>query len=165
MSTEQYGQYYWCVKTTTDVSPDGEIYVMADDVLVTGSGALEFLRFDGNTRVNLGIAPGRWLSYFSASLIDGSAVAVEYWAGEVNRHRNAEYNISTPKKERNKMDKSIRYDVLKRDGFKCKICGANGNDSKLHVDHIIPVSKGGKTEMGNLQTLCQKCNAGKSDKQ
>ncbi|WP_343324290.1 HNH endonuclease signature motif containing protein [Streptococcus sp. Marseille-P8640] len=33
----------------------------------------------------------------------------------------------------------------------------------LHVDHIIPWSKGGETVLGNLQTLCSKCNLGKSD--
>ena len=36
---------------------------------------------------------------------------------------------------------------------------------KLHVDHIIPVYKGGKTTMSNLQTLCDRCNLGKSDKE
>ena len=35
---------------------------------------------------------------------------------------------------------------------------------KLHVDHIKPVSKGGKTELSNLRTLCERCNLGKSDK-
>ena len=63
------------------------------------------------------------------------------------------------------MTDSLRYDVLKRDGFKCQICGASAQDgATLHVDHIIPVSKGGKTEMSNLQTLCDRCNLGKSNK-
>lgn len=67
--------------------------------------------------------------------------------------------------ERAKMSDSLRYDVLKRDGFRCRICGATAQDGvKLHVDHIIPISKGGKTEMHNLQTLCEKCNLGKSNK-
>ena len=35
---------------------------------------------------------------------------------------------------------SVRYDVLCRDGFKCRICGATAADGvKLEVDHIIPV--------------------------
>lgn len=67
--------------------------------------------------------------------------------------------------ERSKMSDSIRYDVLKRDNYKCRICGASAEDgAKLHVDHIIPVSKGGKTELNNLQTLCERCNMGKSNK-
>lgn len=60
---------------------------------------------------------------------------------------------------------SLRYDVLKRDGFRCQICGRTAQDGvKLHVDHIIPVSKGGKSEMSNLRTLCSDCNMGKKDK-
>lgn len=67
--------------------------------------------------------------------------------------------------QRRLMKDSLRYDVLARDGFRCQICGATADDGyKLHVDHILPVSKGGKTEMSNLRTLCERCNMGKSDK-
>ena len=62
---------------------------------------------------------------------------------------------------------SLRYEVLKRDHFKCVICGRSpSNDPSiiLHVDHIIPYSKGGETEIHNLQTLCQHCNLGKGSK-
>lgn len=45
--------------------------------------------------------------------------------------------------ERSKMSESLRYDVFKRDKYKCCICGMGSKDGvKLHVDHIIPVSKG-----------------------
>lgn len=74
------------------------------------------------------------------------------------------YEISS-RVERSKMSESMRYDVLKRDNFRCQICGASSKDgANLQVDHIIPVSKGGKTEMKNLQTLCSRCNIGKSNK-
>ena len=60
---------------------------------------------------------------------------------------------------------NIRYEVLKRDGFRCRICGATAQDGvRLEVDHIIPVSKGGKSIMENLQTLCERCNKGKGNK-
>lgn len=36
--------------------------------------------------------------------------------------------------------------------------------TKLHVDHIKPFSKGGKTVLENLQTLCFDCNLGKGNK-
>lgn len=69
------------------------------------------------------------------------------------------------KAERGILSDSMRYDVMKRDGFRCVICGMSARDGAiLHVDHIIPIAKGGKTEMSNLQTLCEKCNLGKSDK-
>ena len=60
----------------------------------------------------------------------------------------------------------LRYQVLKRDNFKCCACGASPAKDptiELHIDHIIPWSKGGETTMENLQTLCSKCNIGKSD--
>lgn len=67
--------------------------------------------------------------------------------------------------QRRLMTDSLRYDVMRRDGFRCQICGATAADGyKLHVDHILPVSKGGKTEMGNLRTLCERCNMGKGAK-
>lgn len=67
--------------------------------------------------------------------------------------------------ERAKMSASMRYDVFKRDNFTCTICGKSKKDGvQLEVDHIIPVSKGGKTVMSNLQTLCDRCNRGKSNK-
>jgi Zn finger protein HypA/HybF involved in hydrogenase expression len=60
----------------------------------------------------------------------------------------------------------LRYQVLKRDNFKCCACSASpakNSSVELHIDHIIPWSKGGETTLENLQTLCSKCNIGKSD--
>jgi len=60
----------------------------------------------------------------------------------------------------------LRFDVLKRDNFKCCACGASPSKDptvELHIDHIIPWSKGGESTMDNLQTLCSKCNFGKSN--
>ena len=67
--------------------------------------------------------------------------------------------------ERAKMTASLRYDIFRRDGFRCQICGATAKDgAKLHVDHILPVSKGGLTVPNILRTLCDRCNLGKRDK-
>ena len=60
----------------------------------------------------------------------------------------------------------LRYQVLKRDNFKCCACGASPAKDpsvELHIDHIIPWSKGGETTIDNLQALCSRCNLGKSD--
>ena len=68
-------------------------------------------------------------------------------------------------RERALMTDSLRYEILRRDGFKCSLCGATAADgTKLHVDHIKPISKGGKTERSNLRTLCERCNLGKGAK-
>ena len=59
----------------------------------------------------------------------------------------------------------LRYRVLKKDALKCVACGRSANDGvKLHVDHKIPFSLGGLTELNNLQTLCSDCNISKSNK-
>jgi 5-methylcytosine-specific restriction endonuclease McrA len=62
------------------------------------------------------------------------------------------------------MTADVRFQVLKRDGHRCRGCGATSEVEVLHVDHIIPVSKGGTTDLENLQTLCQTCNLGKSNR-
>jgi hypothetical protein len=59
----------------------------------------------------------------------------------------------------------IRWQVFERDDFKCVACGKSAHDGAiLHVDHIIPRSKGGSDAMDNYQTLCHLCNIGKSNK-
>lgn len=79
--------------------------------------------------------------------------------------KNGKVYAANMKEERKVMNDNIRYNVFKRDNFTCKICGATQADGvKLHVDHIIPVSMGGKTVMSNLQTLCDRCNIGKGNK-
>ena len=60
----------------------------------------------------------------------------------------------------------LRFLVMKRDHFKCRMCGASpAKDPSvvLHVDHVLPWSRGGRTEIDNLQTLCSNCNLGKSN--
>jgi hypothetical protein len=60
----------------------------------------------------------------------------------------------------------MRFNVMKRDGFKCCCCGRSPSTTpnlELHVDHVIPWSKGGESVIDNLQTLCMECNLGKSN--
>ena len=59
---------------------------------------------------------------------------------------------------------SLRYRVLKESKGRCALCGATKKESLLDVDHIVPRSKGGKTEYKNLQVLCVKCNRSKGNK-
>ncbi len=60
----------------------------------------------------------------------------------------------------------LRATVLIRDNCICRMCGASpakDPSAILHVDHIKPWSKGGETDIENLQTLCAVCNIGKSN--
>ena len=59
-----------------------------------------------------------------------------------------------------------RQQIKERDNFTCQCCKANPSgfhEIKWHIDHIIPVSKGGSDEDSNLQLLCSKCNLIKRD--
>jgi 5-methylcytosine-specific restriction endonuclease McrA len=69
--------------------------------------------------------------------------------------------------DRHEIKLGLRYEVLKRDRFRCAACGASPATHLgcvLHVDHKVPYSKGGKTIAENLRTLCEPCNRGKAAK-
>ena len=75
--------------------------------------------------------------------------------------------IAFAKEQRTLMTKKMREFIKKRDNYTCRICGNSTHvepNLLLEIDHIIPVSKGGRTVEDNLQTLCWKCNRSKSDK-
>jgi hypothetical protein len=95
-----YGKYYWCIKVPESISGDGEIYLHADKVEFR-DGALIFSgKFyqsmgDGNPdyekprdmeeKTLLILNKEQWLICYAASVVDGSAVAVVHWKGEVER--------------------------------------------------------------------------------
>ena len=58
---------------------------------------------------------------------------------------------------------SVRYNVLKRAKHRCELCGGHEDQVALHVDHIIPRSKGGPDDISNFQALCMTCNTNKLD--
>lgn len=65
---------------------------------------------------------------------------------------------------RKSIPQGLRFEVFKRDSFKCQYCGASAPEVILHIDHIKPVADGGTNDITNLVTACAGCNAGKSDK-
>ena len=64
----------------------------------------------------------------------------------------------------------IRYEVLKRAGKRCELCGVAEGDSDyerllpLHVDHVVPRPLGGSNDLTSLQVLCKACNFGKGNR-
>ena len=58
---------------------------------------------------------------------------------------------------------SVRYNVLKRAKHRCELCGGHEDQVALHVDHIVPRSKGGPDDINNFQALCMTCNTNKLD--
>lgn len=86
----------------------------------------------------------------SSQLIDGR----RFYSGEVWK--------SIERVERAKVSKELRQEIFERDGYTCVNCGSTEKES-LEIDHIMPISKGGKTEPSNLQTLCRNCNIRKGN--
>ena len=80
--------------------------------------------------------------------------------------KNLQIEPSTRHKTQRGVNWRLRFLVMRRDNFKCRNDGwspANGIGRTLEVDHVVPWSRGGETIMENLQTLCSKCNSGKSN--
>jgi len=85
--------------------------------------------------------------------------------GEIEIETKSTKKVTGRKTQRN-INIRLRFMVLRRDNFKCKICGkspATDPTIILHVDHIKAWAKGGETVFENLQSLCSVCNIGKSD--
>lgn len=96
------------------------------------------------------------------------------WVEEDDETKERE--LISPREENNKnqiihktnrqISDRMRFRILMRDGFSCQSCGRspiNERGVKLHVDHIMPWSKGGETIEENLITKCKKCNLGKGN--
>ena len=81
-------------------------------------------------------------------------------------NNNKNPKIKTKKRTSRNISDRMRFRILMRDGFACQSCGKSPTLERgveLHVDHILPWSKGGETEESNLQTKCKKCNLGKGN--
>lgn len=56
----------------------------------------------------------------------------------------------------------LRFEVLRRDNFTCRYCGASAPEVKLEVDHVVPRALGGSDKPWNLVASCETCNRGKA---
>lgn len=54
--------------------------------------------------------------------------------------------------------------ILTLQGWKCPYCGADLKKIGRHIDHIVPLSRGGGNGPDNLQALCPTCNVTKGAK-
>lgn len=87
----------------------------------------------------------------------------------VNNKRGSFYNDrgiwdAICRVERGKVSNKMRFSIYERDGYQCRKCGVSDRNASLEIDHIIPISKGGKSTYDNLQTLCHECNVKKGAK-
>jgi len=63
--------------------------------------------------------------------------------------------------KRNPIPKGLRLEVFAKDNYECIICKGK---EELHIDHKIPISRGGTDSLANLQTLCKQCNMDKGNR-
>lgn len=124
------------------------------------------VREDMNNKTLSHISSGAYLRRFG-TWTNALKSFIEYMDDESNKHDTIknESNPMTPVESRT-INLRLRWKVMRRDHFKCCLCGASPAKDpsvELHIDHIIPWAKGGETTIDNLRTLCSKCNLGKGD--
>jgi hypothetical protein len=88
-------------------------------------------------------------------------------AAETRIGRHAPLSLVRSPEETRDIRLGLRFRVLHCDRFKCVLCGdhpARNAECILHVDHVIPWSKGGKTSEDNVRTLCAMCNVGRGNR-
>jgi hypothetical protein len=96
----------------------------------------------------------------------GALRAFEAFASNDGSHGATPRHAKTTPRPSRDINWRLRATVLIRDNCLCRMCGASPAKEPavtLHVDHIVPWSKGGQTVLSNLQTLCARCNIGKGD--
>jgi 5-methylcytosine-specific restriction endonuclease McrA len=82
--------------------------------------------------------------------------------GEMSREEMLKGESRAARRKTVRLD--VRWRVMRRDRFRCVACGrspATEPGVELHVDHVVPVARGGGNEEGNLRTLCAACNVGR----
>lgn len=107
-----------------------------------------------------------WKKYIIMKGTDKSPIKIFLEDIESNSIIPHDYEKKEKQKTRAPIPPGLRYKILKRDRNTCQSCGARAPEVELEVDHIIPISKGGKEfDEKNLTTKCRDCNRGKSDKE
>jgi len=97
----------------------------------------------------------KFVAYINSEEIASSQETIKSMRSEPSSKHKTKRNVNS----------RLRVFILMRDHSTCKICGRSPEKDHvvLHVDHIKAWANGGETVMENLQTLCSKCNIGKSD--
>ncbi len=99
----------------------------------------------------------------SGAIVQSVSLA-EVPTGYLGAERDEEDELASEKTPREFFSKRRRFEIMKRDHFRCQLCGiSSAGGAQLHIDHRVPLSKGGSNEEDNLWTLCDRCNLGKSD--
>ena len=105
----------------------------------------------------------KFISYINSDSTNGDEIA----DNSIEKNIITEdTDITIKHKTKREISDRLRFRILMRDSFTCKKCGRSPikeRDVELHVDHIVPWSKGGETTPENLETKCSQCNLGKGN--
>lgn len=96
--------------------------------------------------------PPRWLKLECAQITSRA-----WYEWHIARGRD-------PLKARTSLSRTLRQQVIERDGYTCGLCGEDVEPTDVHIDHIHPKSLGGGDELENLQVAHSLCNIRKGAK-
>lgn len=112
----------------------------------------------------------RRYSYKKSVVVDSERFTFDYLVSRHDELERLTENTCTLKqfysnKQRGLMKAPLKQLIAERDNYTCQICGKYMPDGVgLQIDHIVPVSRGGKSVPSNLRVLCSKCNEKKGNK-
>jgi hypothetical protein len=132
-----------------------DVYGLSDNVLLSYihlAAYAEYWRTDLLGRETLSFAVRRKRRHIKALVAAGLIVQVDHDAWRLVWTQGI-----TPVYKREPISVSLRTEILNRDRC-CVLCGS---EDDLQIDHIVPVSKGGRSKKDNLQVLCGPCNQNK----
>ena len=119
---------------------------------------------DNGLNVITGLSCSNCENIFYVALFKAECNSIHFEIAQLISHTTEKAKLQPQPIKRKPIKPSLRFEILKRDGYRCQMCGVTAKDgATLEIDHITPVSKGGSNDADNLQVLCRDCNAGKSD--
>jgi len=80
---------------------------------------------------------------------------------EINRSRRFRIIERRVKRNQNGVYKVLKKEIDRMYNQPCSFCGSSDN---IHIDHVVPISRGGRHSVGNIQPLCSACNLQKHNK-
>ncbi len=103
---------------------------------------------------------GWWLDDWRL-LLGGGGVLLLIVAGWITTWRRRRRRPRRRGQQRAPIPSALRQRIYARDGATCRYCGRRGRGVRLELDHVFPVARGGRDEIGNLVTSCRECNRAK----
>lgn len=134
-------------------------------LVLYGGGYILFCEYIDSQRTRASDIPGMIEAFVECPVPDFKAYLMERYYHLFTEERLDKFNrgvlvrdLGVPFSEWRK----LRAQVFARDAYTCRYCGRHVDTP--HCDHVVPLCKGGKTELDNLVTACPACNFSKHDK-